>query len=99
MPSTEDLLRQLTPQVLGAVVRRFGDFDGSEDAVQEALLAASTQWPTDGVPDNPGGWLFRVASRRMIDRVRSDEARRRREDRRGQRRASSRSRRRIETNR
>jgi len=76
----EDRLRELTPQVLGAVVRRFGDFDQSEDAVQEALLAAATQWPHDGVPTNPGGWLYQVAARRMIDRLRSESARRRRED-------------------
>ena len=49
----EDLLRELAPQVLGAVVRRYGQFDASEDAVQEALLAAATQWPDEGVPDNP----------------------------------------------
>ncbi|MGZ4692493.1 MAG: RNA polymerase sigma factor [Acidimicrobiales bacterium] len=77
----DDQLRQLTPQVLAAVVRRFGDFDSSEDAVQEALLAAAVQWPEQGVPANPGGWLFRVASRRRTDQLRSEEARRRREDR------------------
>jgi RNA polymerase sigma factor (sigma-70 family) len=79
-PGIEHLLRQLTPQVLGAVVRRYGDFDLSEDAVQDALLAAATQWPAHGVPDNPGGWLYQVAARRMIDRLRSEAARRRRED-------------------
>ena len=57
----EDLLRRLAPQVLGAVVRRYGHFDTAEDAVQEALLAAATQWPADGVPDNPRGWLITVA--------------------------------------
>ncbi|MCW2901283.1 MAG: putative polymerase, sigma-24 subunit, subfamily [Streptosporangiaceae bacterium] len=75
----EDLLRGLAPQVLGALVRRYGRFDPCEDAVQEALLAAVVQWPEDGVPDNPRGWLITVASRRLVDRWRSDEARRRRE--------------------
>ena len=75
----EQLLREVAPQVLGAVIRRFRDFASSEDAVQEALLAASTQWPRDGVPDNPRGWLIQVASRRMTDQVRSELARRRRE--------------------
>lgn len=77
----EDLLRELAPQVLGAVVRRYGNFADAEDAVQEALLAASTTWSSpEGAPDNPLGWLIRVASRRMADQHRSDEARRRRED-------------------
>jgi RNA polymerase sigma factor (sigma-70 family) len=75
----EQLLRELAPQVLGAVIRRFRDFAASEDAVQEALIAAATQWPRDGVPDNPRGWLIQVASRRMTDQVRSELARRRRE--------------------
>jgi RNA polymerase sigma factor (sigma-70 family) len=75
----EQLLRELASQVLGAVVRRFRDFAASEDAVQEAMIAASTQWPRDGMPDNPRGWLIQVASRRMTDQVRSDMARRRRE--------------------
>jgi len=79
-PGTEDLLRQLTPRVLGAVVRRYGDFADAEDAVQEALLAAATQWPAEGRPDNPLGWLIRVASRRMADQYERDDARRRRED-------------------
>jgi RNA polymerase sigma factor (sigma-70 family) len=78
--STEGLLRELAPRVLGAVVRRHGDFAGAEDAVQEALLAATTTWPTDGEPDNPLAWLIRVASRRMTDEFRRDDARRRRED-------------------
>ncbi|HEX4966603.1 MAG TPA: sigma-70 family RNA polymerase sigma factor, partial [Thermoanaerobaculia bacterium] len=75
----ETLLRDLAPQVLGAVLRRYRDFAASEDAVQEALVAASIQWPRDGVPDNPRGWLIRVASRAMTDHVRSETARRRRE--------------------
>ena len=75
----EQLLRELAPQVLGAVIRRFRDFAASEDAVQEAMIAASTQWPREGMPDNPRGWLIQVASRRMMDLVRSDLARRRRE--------------------
>ena len=75
----ENLLRELAPQVLGAVLRRFRDFAAAEDAVQEALLAAATQWPGEGVPDNPGGWLIQVAVRRLTDHIRSDLARRRRE--------------------
>lgn len=75
----ENLLRELTPQVLGPVVRHCGDFSAAEDAVQEALLAAATQWPSDGLPENPRGWLIHVASRRAIDEIRSDAARRRRE--------------------
>jgi RNA polymerase sigma factor (sigma-70 family) len=78
--STEGLLRQLAPQALGALTRRYGDFADAEDAVQEALVVAATTWPTDGQPDNPLGWLIRVASRRMIAQYRTDEARRRRED-------------------
>jgi RNA polymerase sigma factor (sigma-70 family) len=77
--SGEHLLRELAPQVLGAVVRRFGDFAAAEDAVQEALLAAALQWPGEGVPDNPRGWLIHVAARRMTDQLRADFARRRRE--------------------
>ena len=75
----ERLLRDLTPHVLGAVARRSRDFAGAEDAVQEALIAAATQWPRDGVPDNPRGWLIRVALRRTTDYARSDIARRNRE--------------------
>ncbi|GAA4262515.1 RNA polymerase sigma factor [Dactylosporangium darangshiense] len=75
----EDLLRELAPQVLGALVRRYGHFDVAEDAVQEALLAAALQWPDGGVPEGPRSWLIRVASRRMIDQLRSDQARRSRE--------------------
>jgi RNA polymerase sigma factor (sigma-70 family) len=76
----EDLLRRLAPQVLGALVRRYGHFDACEDAVQEALLAAATQWPGEGRPDNPLAWLIRVASRRLTDLLRSEQARQRRED-------------------
>jgi RNA polymerase sigma factor (sigma-70 family) len=76
----EDLLRELAPQVLGVLVRRFRQFDACEDAVQEALVAAASQWPAEGIPANPRGWLVTVASRRMTDHVRSESARRRRED-------------------
>jgi RNA polymerase sigma factor (sigma-70 family) len=76
----EDLLRGLAPQVLGVLVRRYGRFDACEDAVQEALLAAAVQWRDRGVPESPRGWLITVASRRLADEVRSDTARRRRED-------------------
>jgi RNA polymerase sigma factor (sigma-70 family) len=78
-PAVEDLLRELAPQVLGALVRRYGHFDACEDAVQEALLAATVQWPDQGRPQNPRGWLITVASRRLTDRLRSDQARQRRE--------------------
>jgi predicted RNA polymerase sigma factor len=63
-PNVENLLRQLTPQVLGLLIRRYGDFDACEDALQEALLAAADQWPSEGVPANPKGWVITVASRR-----------------------------------
>jgi RNA polymerase sigma factor (sigma-70 family) len=76
----EHLLRELAPQVLGAVTRRFRDFSAAEDAVQESLVAAALQWPRDGCPENPRGWLIQVASRRMTDHVRSEAARRRREE-------------------
>ena len=79
-PGTEGLLRELAPRALGAVVRRYGHFADAEDAVQEALLAAATTWPTDGQPDDPLAWLIRVASRRMADTYRRDDARRRREE-------------------
>src|ERR1700683_2192726 len=78
--SVGHLLRELTPQVLGTVVRRFRDFAAAEDAVQETLLAAATQWPDHGLPDNPRAWLTQVAFRRMTDQIRSESARRRRED-------------------
>ena len=74
------LLRELAPQVLGAVARRHGDFEAAEDAVQEALIAAAMQWPGEGIPRNPRGWLYHVAMRRMTDHLRSEMARRRRED-------------------
>jgi RNA polymerase sigma factor (sigma-70 family) len=74
-----DLLRELAPRVLVALTRRFGRFDVAEDAVQEALIAAATQWPADGTPANPPGWLTTVATRRMTDLLRSEQARRRRE--------------------
>ena len=78
--AVESLLRQLAPQVLGAVVRRYGHFDIAEDAVQEAMLAAATQWPNEGLPENAKGWLITVAARRLTDLLRSEQARRRRED-------------------
>jgi RNA polymerase sigma factor (sigma-70 family) len=80
LTEVEHLLRRLAPQVLGAVVRRYGHFDLAEDAVQEALLAAATTWPNGGVPDHPRGWLITVASRRLTDLLRAEQARQRRED-------------------
>ncbi|MFE6859318.1 RNA polymerase sigma factor [Nocardia sp. NPDC057668] len=76
---TEDLLRTLAPQVLGVLVRRYGDFDAAEDAVQEAMLAAATQWPGEGRPDNPRGWLIQVGQRRLVDAIRAEVSRRTRE--------------------
>src|SRR5207253_6058087 len=76
----EDLLRELAPQVLGTLVRRHGQFAACEDAVQEALLAAALQWPTEGVPERPRSWLLTVASRSLVDEWRSESARRRREE-------------------
>ena len=78
-PPIDDVLRELAPQVLGVLVRRSGDFDAAEDAVQEALLSAATHWPREGVPDNPRGWLIQTASRKLLDQVRNELARRRRE--------------------
>jgi RNA polymerase sigma factor (sigma-70 family) len=76
----EELLRELAPQVLGALVRRYGHFDACEDAVQEALLAAALQWLDQGIPERPRGWLIRVASRRLTDQLRAEVARQRREE-------------------
>jgi RNA polymerase sigma factor (sigma-70 family) len=78
-PELEHLLRTEAPQVLGALVRRFGHFDIAEDAVQDALLAAAQQWPIRGIPEHPRGWLIRVGYRRMIDQLRADQLRQRRE--------------------
>ncbi|WP_410589872.1 RNA polymerase sigma factor [Amycolatopsis sp. lyj-23] len=80
MTAVAEVLRPLVPQVLGVLVRRYGQFDACEDAVQEALLAASEQWPAEGVPDNPRSWLVTVATRRLTDHWRSESARRRREE-------------------
>ncbi len=77
--SIEQLLRALTPQVIGIVARRYGDFAAAEDATQEASLAAAQRWPIEGLPDNPLAWLTQVALRRMVDQIRSDSARRQRE--------------------
>jgi RNA polymerase sigma factor (sigma-70 family) len=71
----EQVWRRCAPEVLAALLRRTGDFDAAEDAVQEALLAAARQWPADGTPDNPRAWLIRVASRRLLDQRRADQAR------------------------
>jgi len=80
LPSgVDDLLREGAPQVLGVLARRYGDFAGAEDAVQEALLTAALRWPRDGVPDNPNAWLLQAATRRLIDQYRSDRSRRVRE--------------------
>ena len=75
----ERALRELAPQVLGALVRHHGRFDACEDAVQDALLAATIAWTERGIPHSPRGWLITVASRRLTDQLRSDTARRRRE--------------------
>ncbi len=77
---TEGLLRRLAPQVLGALVRRYGHLDLAEDAVQEALVAAVSQWSVEGIPDSPRAWLITVASRRLTDLLRAEQARRRREE-------------------
>jgi len=78
-PATEDLLRELAPQVLGVLMRRYAGLDSCEDAVQEALFDAATQWPATGLPDNPRAWLLTVATRRLADISRSESARRQRE--------------------
>ena len=78
--AVEDLLRELAPQVLGALTRRYRAFDACEDAVQVALVAAAQQWPQEGLPENPRGWLVTVASRRLVDQLRSESARRAREE-------------------
>jgi len=78
-PRAEDLLREIAPQVLGVLVRRYGQFDACEDAVQEALLAAVVQWPAEGIPDRPRAWLLTVAGRALVDGWRADSARRHRE--------------------
>ena len=80
MDAVQRLLRDLTPLVLGVLVRRYRDFPGCEDAVQEALVAASCQWPASGVPDHPRAWLLRVATRRLTDQIRAEAARRHREE-------------------
>jgi RNA polymerase sigma factor (sigma-70 family) len=76
----QELLRELAPQVLGALMRRYRDFDTAEDAVQEALLTAALTWPREGLPESPRAWLIQVASRRLTDQLRSERARRRREE-------------------
>src|SRR5437868_3994501 len=78
-PLPQHLLRELAPQVLGVMVRRYRDFAACEDAVQEALIAAAAQWPREGMPDNPRAWLIHVAVRRLTDAVRAESARRHRE--------------------
>jgi RNA polymerase sigma factor (sigma-70 family) len=78
-PGLDVVWRACAPRVLGALVRRYGHFDLAEDALQEAILAATRQWPVEGVPDDPKAWLIRVASRRLVDQLRADEARARRE--------------------
>lgn len=79
--TVEQVWRTEAPHVLAALTRRYGDFGDCEDAVQEALLAAAAQWPREGMPHDPRAWLITVAQRRLIDQVRSESARRRREER------------------
>ena len=75
LSDVDDLLRDLAPQVVGVLTRRYGDFGAAEDAVQEALLAASVHWPRDGIPAGARGWLIQTAERRLIDQWRSERAR------------------------
>jgi RNA polymerase sigma factor (sigma-70 family) len=75
----DDVWRREAPHVLGALLRRYGDLSDCEEALQDAAEAAAAQWPVDGVPDAPRAWLITVASRRLIDRARTDTARVRRE--------------------
>lgn len=77
--TTQRLLRDTAPQVLGILTRRYRDFSAVEDALQEALIAAAAQWPEGGVPNNPRAWLLHVATRRLTDQIRAEAARRRRE--------------------
>jgi RNA polymerase sigma factor (sigma-70 family) len=77
--AVEDLLRELAPQVLGVLTRRYQDFDAAEDATQEAMIIAAERWAADGVPDRPRGWLIQTATRRLIDQRRSEQSRRDRE--------------------
>ncbi|MFE6649044.1 RNA polymerase sigma factor [Nocardioides sp. NPDC057772] len=75
----QDLLRDLTPQVVAIVTRRCGDFDTAEDAVQEALVEAVRTWPERGIPEQPRGWLVTTAMRRLLDAKRREARRRDRE--------------------
>ncbi|WP_434619520.1 RNA polymerase sigma factor [Arthrobacter sp. A5] len=75
----ERVLKHAAPHVLAAIVRRSGDFETCEDAVQEAMLVAYSRWPAHGIPQDPTAWLITVAYRRLIDQVRTDLARVRRE--------------------
>ncbi len=70
-----EVWRRESPHVLAALLRRYGDLGDCEDAAQEAAEAAAAQWPAEGMPDNTRAWLIRVASRKLIDRFRSDRAR------------------------
>lgn len=74
------LFKDLSPRILGALVRRYRDLQACEDALQEALLQAAQSWPRTGVPDDPRAWLIHVANRRMVDVVRSETSRRLREE-------------------
>ena len=82
-PDFGELLRELAPQVLGALVRRYGEFGACEDAVEEAMADAVASWPARGMPESPKGWLVTVASRRLVDEWRSEGARSRPGSRRG----------------